>query len=247
MKQISIALNVVLISVLVFIACSKKSQPTVSSKQTRISQLKLAPNQQCSLCKTYERSELQGINAETAKGMSQTYRKENQLRMKDNTRDARSAWFSLESMKAFIYLIEKASCDSGCSQNLKLGIRVYYAKYPPERDFPESLSKAIPGSYAEHHTLFMVPTYRREDSMDINYDFDPWHIGGTPCKPKTFNSLFNQNFPFSDSNRSLILSIDTRQLTSDDGTVVGFLDPMAPLIKNHGGLIPPDPPEGTAF
>lgn len=245
MKQISIALNVVLISIIVFIGCSRQSHPSAPII------LSHGTSDQCPACKSYAKDyEFEGISAIAAQKMSGKYKSENQLLFRNNTLDARSAWFSLETIKAFVYLIEKATCDSGCS-DLNLGVRIYYAKYPTNNQDSLKLfdmAKLPESNYAEHHTIFMVPTYQDKNSPDINWDFDPWHIGGSPCEqPVTFDSLFrisptilNQN------NRSLILSPELRQLGMSAGKGGGFLPPTD-FIKNHGGLIPPDPPQGTAF
>lgn len=87
--------------------------------------------------------------------------------------DARSIWFDLRKLKQFIGFIESALCKAGCTDNKYLGIRFYYAKYPGKNEMAQFPSLyGLPEVYANHHTLFMIPTYwdplRKE-----NVDFDP--------------------------------------------------------------------------
>ncbi|MBL7728650.1 MAG: hypothetical protein JNM68_13225 [Dinghuibacter sp.] len=87
--------------------------------------------------------------------------------------DARSIWFDLKKLKQFIGFIESAMCKAGCFSDRYLGIRFYYAKYPTKNDmqlFPTLYG--LPLEYANHHTLFMIPTYW-DPLRKVNVDFDP--------------------------------------------------------------------------
>ncbi|MGB0789025.1 MAG: hypothetical protein ACPG7E_05070 [Marinirhabdus sp.] len=63
--------------------------------------------------------------------------------------DRRDFWFSLKTMKAYIAYVEKEAKEMNFENN-DLGLRVYFAAYPQQGDYPD------PG-YA---TVFMAPTVR---------------------------------------------------------------------------------------
>lgn len=93
-------------------------------------------------------------------------------------RDARSVWFSLPKLKAFIREIEEKSAGN-CSDSFALGIRIYYAAYPGETQISAKSAwkqyfqdHQLPMEYSNHHTVVMVPTYWN-GTDGHNYDFDP--------------------------------------------------------------------------
>lgn len=174
------------------------------------------------------------IDAKLAKVMADNYKADIQksLISINNTitsdSDARSVWFPLESIKSYIWDIERQSCLNACDPE-NLGLRIYFAKYPesssPYWTWP-GLWK-VKNEYANHHTIFMIPTYRNGGN-DI--DFDPWKGCGKLLPPGTIvNPLDNAN-----SNKDKYVFYYVRSETGGDG-------------KNHGGLIPPGNPSGTSF
>ena len=84
----------------------------------------------------------------------------------NNIRDARSCWYSIDTLKKFICLIEKFSAPLGINHH-QLGIRFFYAVYAADT------SLLLHKRYKGHHTLFMVPT-RKEEGRNI--DFDPRYL-----------------------------------------------------------------------
>lgn len=85
-------------------------------------------------------------------------------------KDARACWYSLNTLKKFICLIEKYSGQLvSNTDSLDLGIRFYYAVYPdsstPRIDHFDIADKS-------RHTLFLVPTYF-SSADSLNIDFDP--------------------------------------------------------------------------
>jgi hypothetical protein len=87
-----------------------------------------------------------------------------------NDSDARSCWYSLNTLKRFICLIEKYTSKLVANpDSLDLGIRFYYSVYPdsiqPGIDSFNIVNKS-------HHTLFLVPTYY-DSANSANIDFDP--------------------------------------------------------------------------
>lgn len=73
--------------------------------------------------------------------------------------DTRDFWFSLDSLKKYIEYVEFEAKKRGKKD---LGIRVYFAAYPENSDYPD------PG----FSTVFMVPTARDEGS-DLKRGFFP--------------------------------------------------------------------------
>lgn len=124
------------------------------------------------LSKSYEKEPFTGFPGETAYAMSQTYQKNHYAVFNRNlkTPDARSAWFSLDSLKKFIWHIEKATCELKEGDVSGLGIRFYFAEYPDAETMKKlrGLENADP-ELAGKHTLFLVPTLQNEDG---HVDFD---------------------------------------------------------------------------
>lgn len=133
--------------------------------------------------------------------------------------DATAVWFTLDDIKNFILEVQKDTCGKSC--NSKLGIRIYYARYPTSIS---TLSTQFPGyngvnpNYGGYQTVFMVPT------IDVNgnhKDFNPLDKNHSICDTSAIN--------FEGPNRGTI-----RVLAG----------------KNHGELCPPvcslTPPTGYA-
>jgi hypothetical protein len=102
--------------------------------------------------------------------------------------DTRDFWFSLDSLKQYIAYVEQQGELRG---KKNLGIRIYYAAYPPNSNYPD------PG-YA---TVFLVPTAQERglstqrgflpiDEDDLNQNIDslaPLNYGGGGIPPNDFN------------------------------------------------------------
>jgi hypothetical protein len=183
-----------------------------------------------------------GIAAGVAKTMSGNYQGINQpkLLIDGSIADAKTMWLSLETMKAFIWKIENAVCKKGCTNNLNLGVRIYFGRYPTAEGMAATPDlSGLPLSYQQHHTAFLVPTYQDPINANRQWDFDPWHWGTTTCAPTSFRTWFNTGGrdPFG-TEKSLILTLSEQQFFPSFNTNT---------ILNHGGLIPPDPEEGIGF
>lgn len=63
--------------------------------------------------------------------------------------DARSCWFSADTIKKFLCLVEKYASELNIPSS-NLGMRFYYANYGKENAFN--------GEYGYRHTLYIVPT-----------------------------------------------------------------------------------------
>ena len=200
--------------------------------------------QSCSTCGSNSDLKFEGIKASTAAAMSSNY-KTNQLANITSagsvTNDARSVWFPLETIKRFIYEIEKTTCSAGCNDKA-FGIRIYFAAYPQLQLMTQNPDLGgLDPAYAKHHTLFMVPTYTDATSGGP-IDFDPWHMVG--CKATPYSKIMK----WSPTEKSLILVPSyysqsyQMNISNSTGTSTG-------TVLNHGGLCPPicQPPTGSVF
>jgi hypothetical protein len=93
-------------------------------------------------------------------------------------KEARSVWFSLAKLKAFIKDIETNSGTRCVNDTFSLGIRIYFANYPDSTTIRSKgynsyfENHKLPAEYQNHHTVVLVPTiYNQADSF--YYDFDP--------------------------------------------------------------------------
>jgi len=97
--------------------------------------------------------------------------------------DARSCWFSLDTLDKFSCLMKKYSSKLGIPTS-KLGYRFYYTQYPV--NYPRD------GSLSQCHTLYIAPTF---EQGNMNIDFDPRESvnnGGASVKDVvTLASLIN--------------------------------------------------------
>lgn len=223
MKQILIAIIILLLIVIVFQTCwyKKHCYDTGAIK---------SPKTFCedSICFGNDGSALQGmIHNNLAMKMARDYANELGKKyiyngdVKTDSLDSKSIWFDLKRIKQFIGYIESTLCKDSCLQTDHYGIRIYYAKYPDSaamKDYPEL--DDVPRSYANHHTVFMVPTYWNEE-RGMNIDFDP--------AKRTTNCR--------------LLPMDS---TSKDVFGVFFrVAGSTSQEQNHGSLMPPPASGGT--
>ncbi len=141
--------------------------------------------------------------------------------------DAQSIWFHLDSIKKFIYHIEKGVETNKPGIKTDLGLRIYYAAYPEKSlwstkgyeeiaNLANDLTTAL---YEKKHTLVMIPTL---EIHGVNADFNPIDIN-------TYTGFGSATNPFSNpSYVPMALSVDV-------------------MAKNHGRLQPPYPSIGNAF
>jgi hypothetical protein len=248
MKKILLLGNILFSGLLIFVSCNKTNISTAddiaSGKSGTAGKTGSAATAKlpCPDCFDHTLTRFNGVNAETALMMSNNYKQIDQPLLQipdggDGIEDANSIWFSLESLKNFIWKIEQASCGRNCANNLKLGIRIYYGRYPTTM---QPLFPSLGEDFAQHHTLFMVPTFQDFSNPQVHWDFDPWHWGNNNCRPTTMSEYFAHGHRPFGSEKSLIFSIDENQyFRAADGTLSSAL--------NHGGLIPPFNATGTGY
>jgi hypothetical protein len=176
------------------------------------------------------------IDVRLAKVMADNYKEDSQKSLISvNNKitpdsDARSAWFPLESLKSYIWDIENQNClNSNCHKEV-LGLRIYFAKYPDlsSRDWLALGLSGLKTTYANRHTIFMIPTYSYGDN---NIDFNPW---SSDCSKPVFNdNTFNPADTLNQTRARWVFFAD-QVITGSEG-------------KNHGTLIPPGDATGSSF
>ena len=150
--------------------------------------------------------------------------------------DARSVWFSLETLKQFLWEIEsKSTTCKGC-ETLNLGVRIYYGEYPVPTDPNDT---AFPAAEKKKHSIFMVPTYAKKDDEGKlrDYDFNPnlltvdldGKIYGEKCQPITLMEYKNLTKP----SKSGI----TKTAMSNTLIAIDFLEEKFILTPNPRSLV----------
>ena len=161
--------------------------------------------------------------------------------------DSRSIWFDLDSVKHFIWQIENDVCNNKnkCAEknavqipDMKLGLRIYYARYPDTafaRRMNFSQLYGLPETYQFHHTIFMVPTYEQTQFSIGPVDFDPDNYNTDSC-------IYNKIRPSTETTGYRIRALAGTSAAMPPGA-------SANTAMNHGGICPPvcKPPTGTAF
>jgi hypothetical protein len=218
--------------IIIFMSCNK-TEPSATTATTK----------PCPDCYDHARTPFKGINTETALKMSEDYKTINQplLVIDETITDANSIWFSAESLKNFLWKIDQEACRRGCGESLKLGLRLYYGRYPNAADMALNNDLGnLPSIFQQHHSLFIVPTFQDALNPQIHRDFDPWHWGTNNCTPKPMADWFasGNRKPFG-NEKSLIFSIGENQIMKSGGGLTS--------VMNHGGLIPPYTDEGTGY
>lgn len=215
MKRILIVTNLILlVSIIYFNGCKQDEEKM--------------PALPCPECKNYSDSGFNGLSVNAAAQLSGLYAANHYPNYTINgaLTDSKSIWFSLDSIKKFIFKIEEAMCK--CGVNHDLGVRIYFGEYPDASSMANNAEfNTLDPVMAQRHTLFMVPTY---NYAGADYDFDPWHLGKGGCeKPTTICEWVNADDSTFLSGNMLALSPDQSR-----------------GIKNHGNMCPPLCPEGSS-
>lgn len=164
MRNVLIASNIMLLAIVLFLFFRNN---------------KCKPSCAYPLCTDYSLIESRGIiNAGIARQMSENYKLDSGKKYVwngnycTNEADATSIWFDMEKIKKFIWEIEAKKCRDNC--NDLLGIRIYYGRYPKTTDMDMGDLAGLSPGYANHHSLFMVPTYF-DSNIRRHIDYDPYN------------------------------------------------------------------------
>jgi hypothetical protein len=204
MKKFLISTNILTLLVIYFNSCSSTSTTTSSNSIIHKNSKSIAIN--------YSNNPFTGIDVNLANYMVDKFKSS-----LADTNDTRSVWFNLDTLKRFIWHIEKESQLKGFgSQELeKLGLRIYYGIYPSQSTWASTYPNMIGvnTTFENKHTVFIIPTY--------------------------FDGTFNREFDptkFASDN-----PIPLRQQLNEKNTTLYALGATNPDVdlQNHGDLIPP--------
>ncbi|MCP1384727.1 hypothetical protein [Runella salmonicolor] len=201
-------------------------------------------------CYDYSNSVFSGLSLSEAKELTGLYSKNHypsytrgmQSGFSRKLVDSKSVWFSLETLKKFIYQIERFSCQNCGQKAPALGVRIYFGEYSGTTGTNAALPgfQNLPREYAGLHTLMMVPTIKQKNK---NVDFDPlasYNQGKCEIRPLS-EYLKGLNKSYIDK------SINELQYNNAMAFKAVILSPEV-SAQNHGGLCPPVcQNEDTAF
>lgn len=173
MKTLSLALNVILITALIFCTC----KGTGSLSQTQDACIK-------NTCSDYTGFPADGlVSGSILREMKSLYAndpgkkfvslEQNSL-ARSTVEDARAIWFPMDRIKQYIWFIENQICKAGCDKS-NLVLKLVYIKYTPDVGTPgahEDL-QGLPAAYANLHSLAMVPGFMVDNKVR---EFDPRYV-----------------------------------------------------------------------
>jgi hypothetical protein len=133
--------------------------------------------------------------------------------------EAALAYVSFADLKKYMCFIEQLSIKNGFINISKMGIRMYYGRYPyTEQELaPYMKNNVVDASVVGRHTLVMVPTFR-DGERDI--DFNPHYIEkGCPMRIKSVreNQLQRKSQPAQEAMRTTVVT-DLVSSTIDSGS-----------------------------
>lgn len=234
MKKLLIITNVIWVSIFCFIACDpEEEKPTTDSCNTIRSNYngvqtsgRISPIEANIMADEYYKYNYQAPN-----GRLSLY-----TGIKDKDLDARSVWFSLETLKQFLWEIESKSATCKGCETLNLGVRIYYGVYPEPSDPNDTTFQA---KEKKKHSVFMVPTYAKRDANKVlrDYDFNPNQLTakidekdyGSKCQPITLMEYKNL---IEASNGGI-----TKAAFSNTLMATNFLEEKFILVPNPKSLV----------
>jgi hypothetical protein len=220
MKKLLIITNLFWVSIFVFWSC-------FPSRNT------YRENNCETFCYNFKEVPFPGLSYKAAQILAANYKQNHYQTINNglNITDSRSVWFSLQTIKTFIYQIESSSCKNRCNSTVEdsLGVRFYFGEYPANVA-SDPLFTGVPNNYSGLHTLFMMPTYK--DPVLGNVDFDP-----------IYNAKFNKGNCSPQTLKNYVVTQklnETSRLMQATSYMVTAAIPDADGSQNHGPLCPPD-------
>lgn len=198
-----------------------------------------------SICTDYNHERPSTLTTSLVRDMINQYRN-NQYVAINNSRDslqpdAHSIWFDLDTIKKFIYHIERNVAKNSTVTDNKLGLRIYYAAYPKLSEFTKPYNKdiafmatdSLKKQYATRHTLIMIPTIFNKD-LNGDVDFNP-------LDATTYNGFVST---ITRKGENQVAPYQSPKYQPMALATASSSDIMA---RNHGNLIPPADPGVEGF
>lgn len=240
MNKLLIATNMLLLAVIVFQACNPSSTNSIPTKADLYSSCveeQLPPDSDS----VYDEG---SIDAHLAREISQLYAADPYkgfmyspfavFGTKSKKQDTKSIWFDLRRLKNLIRTIEESVCHNNCEKPLRLGVRIYLAKYKSVtgEDSTDPGMRHILKEYANRTTAFLVGTY--DNQKGVHVDFDPMKVGADKCHPIPFKRLLDSLPPGRLNVNAVRLPRANIMFNLQDTTAM-----------NQGDLMPPPDGRGT--
>ena len=202
------------------------------------------------ICNDFHNEKPSTLKTHLIRGMISQYRNNQYVAINKNRDikepDAHSIWFDLDTIKKFIYHIERNVAINSAKKDSKLGLRVYYAAYPELSEFTKPYNEDIAfmaddplkKQFATRHTLIMVPTiFNAELKGDMDFN---------PLDASTFNGFVTTSRKNSKSQRAEKASYQSQKY--EPMALSAAASSQDAMARNHGNLIPPaDPKMAEAF
>jgi len=201
-----------------------------------------------SICNDFHNERPSTLTTNLIRGMISQYRNNQYIAINKSRNieepDAHSIWFDLDTIKKFIYHIERNVAKNGSEKNNKLGLRIYYAAYPELSEFTKPYNEdiafmaadSIKKQFATRHTLVMIPTIFNKD-LNGDVDFNP-------LDASTFNGFVSTVKRNTRNQKNEIAPYQSQKYQPMALSTASSSDAMA---RNHGNLIPPANPVEEAF
>jgi len=157
----------------------------------------------------------------------------NEVVLKGSKTDALSCWYSIDTLKTFICLMEKYARGHHIPSD-SLGIRFHYSVYPDSKpDYP---------IYGRLHTLYLAATINKNNS---NVDFDPRYLDSiTPADTAPSDSLLVKSyisniFQFHPGHHIFALPLSyPATLTAASPSPISGTGNISIMSRNQGQLCP---------
>jgi hypothetical protein len=196
------------------------------------------------ICSSYDRDDIARISLHELMEDAARYRTTHAQLAEDTMRQlslqnkiaSRSCYFTLETLKKFLYYVETYS-KSHEIQSKQIAINFYYTVYPREKVMPNGKQ------YGSLHSLYLVPS--KLDSESRGYDdFDP-------ISNKTLTQLVNYrekpnqgsgiNGIIDRLKQTQIFALAPQPVFQLMSSPQAGASDTAPLMRNQGGLCPCPP------
>lgn len=230
---------------------------TVALMYFILKKLDLIKNQDERLCNDYSTYNASTLKTGLIGDMISIYRKKQlkTIRTSLTMDDAHSIWFDLETVKKFIFHIEKAVQKNTKLPTGELGLRIYYAAYPKTATWKEEqyndlrgfLGDPIKEQYQDRHTLVMIPTATIKGKIT---DFNPLDSSTYASGLPTYTKPVTDIEPFIDNTEAAKIDIMALTASSSDSGIGGNTTMTThnnTMAQNHGTLYPPNSVDGSAF
>lgn len=198
------------------------------------------------LCSDYSDRPVSSLEEALIDSMIVGYRRNQLMHINEGMRtekrpefnDANSIWFDLETLKVFIYHIEKTKIQNPVKlQGKELGIHIYYSKYPKRNTWKNEFKEDLDGffsnietdQYEDLHTLVIIPAIKESNYYtDLKIPIESPRTNKFELLDENIGGQIPQ-IPLPQYGKRRYLALTVIRNTKNDRD----------KALNHGSLIPP--------